>query len=105
HAEAGIRDFHVTGVQTCALPISEADVAIAMAQAGGIGMLHKNMSIDAQAKEVRKVKRSESGMIQDPVVLHESALVRDAFHIMKEIGRASCRARGDRPEGATQDDT
>jgi len=64
--------------------VTEADVAIAMAQAGGIGMLHKNMSIDAQAKEVRKVKRSESGMIQDPVVLHESALVRDAFHIMKE---------------------
>ncbi len=64
--------------------VTEADVAIAMAQAGGIGMLHKNMSIDAQAKEVRKVKRSESGMIQDPVVLHESALVRHAFHIMKE---------------------
>ena len=64
--------------------VTESEVAISMAQAGGIGMLHKNMSIEAQAKEVRKVKRSESGMIQDPVVLHEDALVKDAFAIMRE---------------------
>lgn len=64
--------------------VTESEVAISMAQAGGIGMLHKNMSIEAQAKEVRKVKRSESGMIQDPVVLHETALVSDAFAIMRE---------------------
>lgn len=64
--------------------VTESEVAISMAQAGGIGMLHKNMSIAAQAKEVRKVKRSESGMIQDPVVLDKSALVRDAFAIMRE---------------------
>jgi IMP dehydrogenase len=64
--------------------VTESEVAIAMAQAGGIGMLHKNMSIVAQAKEVRKVKRSESGMIQDPVVLNETALVSDAFAIMRE---------------------
>jgi len=55
-----------------------------MAQAGGLGMLHKNMSIQRQADEVRKVKRSESGMIQDPVTLHENALLGDAFKIMKE---------------------
>lgn len=64
--------------------ITESELAIALAQAGGIGMLHKNMSIEAQAQEVRKVKRSESGMIQDPVVLNEKAIVQDAFKIMKE---------------------
>ena len=64
--------------------VTEAALAIAMAQAGGLGMLHKNMSIARQAEEVRKVKRSESGMIQDPVTLHENALLADAFKIMKE---------------------
>ncbi|REJ84828.1 MAG: IMP dehydrogenase [Bacteroidetes bacterium] len=66
--------------------VTAADMAIAMAQEGGIGMLHKNMSIEQQAAEVRKVKRSESGMIHDPVTLHENALVRDALQIMREYG-------------------
>ncbi|MGN6181456.1 MAG: IMP dehydrogenase [Mucilaginibacter sp.] len=64
--------------------VTEAAMAIAIAQNGGLGMLHKNMSIQRQADEVRKVKRSESGMIQDPVTLHENALLGDAFKIMKE---------------------
>ncbi|RYY37335.1 MAG: IMP dehydrogenase [Sphingobacteriaceae bacterium] len=64
--------------------VTEARLAIAMAQAGGLGMLHKNMSIQRQADEVRKVKRSESGMIQDPVTLNEKAVLADAFKIMKE---------------------
>lgn len=64
--------------------VTESGLAIAIAQAGGIGILHKNMSITLQADEVRKVKRSESGMIQDPVTLHEDALVLDAFKIMKD---------------------
>lgn len=64
--------------------VTESGLAIAIAQAGGIGMLHKNMSIAAQADEVRKVKRSESGMIQDPVTLNENALLSDAFLIIKE---------------------
>jgi len=65
--------------------VTESGLAIAIAQAGGLGMLHKNMSIQAQADEVRKVKRSESGMIQDPVTLSEEALVSDAFQIMNEF--------------------
>ena len=64
--------------------VTESGLAIAIAQAGGIGMLHKNMSIKNQADEVRKVKRSESGMIQDPITLSESSLISDAFTIMKE---------------------
>jgi IMP dehydrogenase len=64
--------------------VTESALAIALAQAGGLGMLHKNMSIQGQADEVRKVKRSESGMIQDPVTLDENALVSDAIKIMRE---------------------
>jgi IMP dehydrogenase len=64
--------------------VTGSQLAIAIAQAGGIGILHKNMSIQAQADEVRRVKRSESGMIQDPVTLHEDALVGDAVKIMRE---------------------
>jgi IMP dehydrogenase len=64
--------------------VTEAGLAIAIAQAGGIGMLHKNMTIQQQADEVRKVKRSESGMIQEPVTLLENALLSDAVNIMRE---------------------
>lgn len=64
--------------------VTEAALAIAIAQNGGLGMLHKNMTIERQADEVRKVKRSESGMIQDPVTLLENSIVADAFKIMKE---------------------
>ncbi len=60
------------------------ELAIAIAQQGGIGVVHKNMSIEAQAREVRKVKRSESGMIQDPITLIRTALVGDALQIMAE---------------------
>ncbi len=65
--------------------VTESQLAIAIAQAGGIGMLHKNMSIQAQADQVRKVKRSESGMIQDPVTLHKDSTVADAVKIMREF--------------------
>lgn len=64
--------------------VTESALAIAIAQEGGIGVLHKNMSIAQQAAEVKKVKRSESGMIIDPVVLPESAVVADALQLMKE---------------------
>lgn len=64
--------------------VTESKLAIAIAQEGGIGVLHKNMSIQQQASQVRKVKRSESGMIQDPITLKIDATVGDAFKLMKE---------------------
>ena len=63
--------------------VTEASLAIALAQQGGIGVVHKNLSIEEQAEEVDKVKRSESGMIVDPVTIHDSALVSEALHIME----------------------
>lgn len=65
--------------------VTEFDLAIAMAQEGGIGMIHKNMSLEAQAEQVRKVKRSESGMIIDPITLREDANLGDAQQIMREF--------------------
>ncbi|TPD67036.1 IMP dehydrogenase [Flavobacterium microcysteis] len=64
--------------------VTESAMAIAMAQEGGIGVLHKNMTIDQQAAEVRKVKRAESGMIIDPVTLPLTATVGDAKQVMRE---------------------
>jgi IMP dehydrogenase len=64
--------------------VTESKLAISIAQQGGIGVIHKNMGIDAQAAEVRKVKRSESGMILDPVTLNEEAKVADALRLMSE---------------------
>ncbi|MFT4660466.1 MAG: IMP dehydrogenase [Patiriisocius sp.] len=65
--------------------VTESNVAISIAQQGGIGVIHKNMSIEKQALEVRKVKRSESGMIKDPVTLPMDATVQDALNMMKEF--------------------
>jgi IMP dehydrogenase len=64
--------------------VTESRMAIAMAREGGIGVLHKNMTIDQQAMKVRKVKRAESGMILDPVTLPKDALVKDAKDSMRE---------------------
>lgn len=66
--------------------VTESRMAIAMAQEGGIGILHKNMSIEAQAQKVRRVKRAESGMILDPVTLNLQATVGDAKASMREHG-------------------
>jgi IMP dehydrogenase len=64
--------------------VTESAMAIAIAQEGGIGVLHKNMSIEQQTNEVRKVKRSESGMIHDPITLHQNATIQEALGIMRE---------------------
>ncbi|WP_147676417.1 IMP dehydrogenase [Algibacter pacificus] len=64
--------------------VTESKMAIAMAQEGGIGVLHKNMTIEAQALKVRRVKRAESGMIIDPVTLPLTATVKDAKNYMAE---------------------
>lgn len=64
--------------------VTEHKMAIALAQEGGIGVVHKNMGIEQQANEVKKVKRAENGMILDPVTLHKEALVSDALELMQE---------------------
>jgi IMP dehydrogenase len=65
--------------------VTEADLAIAVALEGGLGFVHKNMKIERQAEEVRKVKRSQSGLIFDPVTLSVSAKVQQAENIMREM--------------------
>ncbi len=64
--------------------VTESAMAIAIAQEGGIGVIHKNMSIEDQAIQVKRVKRAENGMILDPITLDKDALVIDALNLMKE---------------------
>ena len=64
--------------------VTEAALAMALAREGGLGILHKNMTIEQQANEVRKVKRSESGLILDPITLLENATIGDALRLMRE---------------------
>jgi len=64
--------------------VTDARMAIAMAREGGIGIIHKNMPIEQQAREVDRVKRSESGMIIDPITIEPDAVVRDALEIMSQ---------------------
>jgi len=64
--------------------VTEAELAIAIAREGGIGIVHKNMSIAEQAAEIKKVKRSESGMIKDPITLNRDNTLADALLVMKE---------------------
>ena len=62
--------------------VTERDMAIALARAGGLGVIHKNLSIDRQAKMVDKVKRSESGMILDPITVDHQSTIKEAKKIM-----------------------
>src|SRR5438477_12650217 len=82
--------------------VTEAALAIALAQEGGIGIIHKNMSVDAQAREVEKVKRSENGVIVDAITLPPAASIGDARRIMREYnvsGIAMVDGEGGRGEG------
>ncbi|MEX0694686.1 MAG: IMP dehydrogenase, partial [Rhodospirillales bacterium] len=66
--------------------VTEHQLAIAMAQAGGIGVLHKNMTIEEQAAEVRRVKKFESGMVSDPLTIHPDQTLADALRLKAETG-------------------
>ena len=65
--------------------VTESQMAISIAQEGGIGFVHRNMSVEAQAREVEKVKKSESGMITDPVTVHPEQRIADALEIMQQF--------------------
>lgn len=65
--------------------VTEANLAIAIAREGGIGVIHKNMSVQKQASQVKKVKRAESGMIYDPITISKTDTVGDALNLMKEF--------------------
>ena len=79
----GIR-LNVPVVSAAMDTVTDKNLAIAIARQGGIGMIHKNMSIADQAEQVRAVKRSEAGMIIDPVTLRPEATVADALFLMKK---------------------
>ena len=64
--------------------VTEHKLAIAMAQLGGLGVIHKNFSLDAQVEEVRKVKKFESGMVVDPITISPEKSLGDAFDLMKK---------------------
>src|SRR5690349_9167275 len=63
--------------------VTESHLAIALAQQGGLGLIHRNMSIERQAEEVDRVKRSESGMIVDPITISPDKRISDALEVMK----------------------
>jgi IMP dehydrogenase len=72
--------------------VTEGRMAIAMARYGGIGVIHRNMSADEQAAEVQKVKRSQSGMISDPVTLPPTAKLHEAEELMNRFRFSGCRS-------------
>jgi len=76
--------LHLPLISAAMDTVTEADMAIALAQAGGLGIVHKNMSIHKQAEQVRRVKRSESALIQDPFTLPPSATLADARQLMRK---------------------
>lgn len=74
--------LHTPIVSSAMDTVTEAELAIAMARAGGIGVIHKNMSIEQQCEQVRRVKRAENGMIYDPVTIRPEATVGEALNMM-----------------------
>ena len=96
--------------------VTESEMAIAMAQQGGLGVIHKNLAIEDQALEVDRVKRSESGVIVNPITVAPNALIREALELMQRYrisGRADhrrrqqgrpARRRPDQPRPALRDE-
>ncbi|MFY9629663.1 MAG: IMP dehydrogenase [Methylocystis sp.] len=78
--------LHLPLISAAMDTVTEARLAIAMAQAGGIGVIHQNLSADEQAAEVRKVKRYESGMVVDPITIHPDETLADALALMARHG-------------------
>ena len=76
--------LHVPMLSAAMDTVTEAQLAIALAREGGLGILHKNMSISQQSDQVRKVKRSENGLILDPVTLSPDATIGEAIRMMRE---------------------
>ena len=101
HSEVLPRDVDVTSLFTRDISlhspiisaamdtVTEADLAIAMARAGGIGIIHKNMSLEAQCEQVRRVKRAENGMIYDPVTIGPDATVGEGLAIRGKTAQES----------------
>src|SRR5262249_18163036 len=80
--------------------VTEAATAICMAREGGLGVIHKNMPIEAQAREVTKVKKAESGMVVDPVVVHPDQSLSHALELMRQHGISGLPVvENDRPVG------
>ena len=77
--------LHIPVTSSAMDTVTEAHLAIALAQQGGLGVVHRNMTIDRQAEEVDRVKRSESGMIVDPVTIHPNQPISDALQLMKRF--------------------
>ena len=82
--------------------VTEAHLAIALAQQGGIGIIHRNMSIERQAEEVDRVKRSESGMIVDPVTIEPERKIQEALDLMSRYRISGVRVQ-DGPRIETHD--
>src|SRR6478672_6941419 len=78
--------------------VTESQLAIALAQEGGIGIVHKNLSVENQAREVEKVKRSENGVIVDPIVLPPSATIGAARQVMREYNVSGVPIVDDAPD-------
>src|SRR6266542_3491605 len=75
--------LHIPIVSAAMDTVTESHLAIALAQQGGVGMIHRNMPIERQAEEVDRVKRSESGMIVDPITISPDRKISDALDVMR----------------------
>ena len=77
-------ELHIPLVSAAMDTVTESELAISMAQEGGIGMIHKNMTVQEQAQQIDKVKRSESGLITDPITVCTMDTVRHALDLMEK---------------------